>query len=78
MQYNALDMLTGVTGGVVRGSRVYLIHLACACSIGIWRGSLLPGRRCGACRGGCLLRDINVYEKFACIYTVALLIAFVA
>ena len=27
VQYDALEMLAGVTGGVVRGSRVYLVHL---------------------------------------------------
>ena len=27
VQYDALDMLAGVTGGVVRGSRLYLVHL---------------------------------------------------
>ena len=60
VQYDALDMLTGVIGGVVRGSRVYLVHLACMCSIGIWHGSVKPGRSRGLCRGSSLLRDINV------------------
>ena len=60
MQYDELDMLTGVIGGVVRGSRVYLVHLACMCSIGIWHGSVKPGRSRGLCRGSSLLRDINV------------------
>ena len=61
MQYDELDMLTGVIGGVVRGSRVYLVHLACMCSIGIWHGSVWPGRSCGVCRGSSLLRDM--YRK---------------
>ena len=74
MQYNALDMLTGVTGGVVRGSRVNLVQLICMCAAGIGLASVNPCRGCSVCRGSFIY---NLYY-FACINTVALLKAFLA
>ena len=51
VQWGVPRMLAGVTGDVVHGSRVNLVHLACACSAGIGFGSIGPCRGCSLYKG---------------------------
>ena len=51
VQYGGPRVLAGVTGDVVRGSQVNLVHLACACSAGIGFGSIGPCRGCSLYKG---------------------------